>query len=46
MRLRAGLELSGARLENHRTVITHADAVRWLLEQIAAAGGPAIRETK
>jgi len=34
-RLRTGLDQSGARLGDGRRVISGADAVRWLMEQIA-----------
>jgi len=36
-RLAAGLRQTGAKLDNGRPVLFNADAVRWLLEQIAAA---------
>jgi hypothetical protein len=36
-RLAAGLRQAGTKLDNGRPVLFNADAVRWLLEQIAAA---------
>jgi hypothetical protein len=36
-RLAAGLRQSGTKMSNGRPVLFNADAVRWLLEQIAAA---------
>jgi hypothetical protein len=35
MRLRAGLEATGARLDNGRRVLSNADAIRYVLELLA-----------
>jgi hypothetical protein len=36
MRLLAGLDACGARLQSGRRVVNYADAVRWALEQLTA----------
>jgi hypothetical protein len=40
-RIQLGLDAAGARLANNRRVVTQADAIRWLLEEIGREAIPA-----
>lgn len=40
-RLMRGLDDNGARLDRGRRVVSHVDAIRWLLEWVAQSGQPA-----